>query len=276
MTPSVTTPSSTVLERATALVPQLRESALATEQARRVLPETFEALSRAGVFRMTAPKKYGGEEVDFQTQCDVLAEIARGCPSTSWVATIFSAMSWLAGTLPGRSAGGDLRRRRPAHQRRVLPHRHRRAEGRRLRRQRTLGIQHRRPGLALDGARHHPHGGRRPAALRARAHRRPRLAGRLERHRHGGHRQPHGRGQRCVRARLPGGAAARSRRRQGRGEPAHREQSLLQPAARRRCSSSTAAARRSAPRAAPTRRSWNACPAGRSRTRTTPTAPRRR
>ncbi len=98
MTPSVTSPSSTVLERATALVPQLRESALATEQARRVLPETFEALSRAGVFRMTAPKKYGGEEVDFQTQCDVLAEIARGCPSTSWVATIFSAMSWLVGT----------------------------------------------------------------------------------------------------------------------------------------------------------------------------------
>jgi alkylation response protein AidB-like acyl-CoA dehydrogenase len=30
----------------------------------------------------------------------VLAELARGCGSASWVATIFSAMSWLAGTLP--------------------------------------------------------------------------------------------------------------------------------------------------------------------------------
>ena len=94
------TTSSTVLDRARALVPQLRDSAQATEQARRVLPETFDALSRAGVFRMTAPKKWGGDEVDFWTQCQVLADVARGCPSSSWVATIFSAMSWLAGMYP--------------------------------------------------------------------------------------------------------------------------------------------------------------------------------
>jgi alkylation response protein AidB-like acyl-CoA dehydrogenase len=49
---------------------------------------------------MCAPKHVGGHEADFQTQCDVLAEIARGCPSTSWVATIFSAMSWMAGAFP--------------------------------------------------------------------------------------------------------------------------------------------------------------------------------
>ena len=103
-----------VLDRTRALVPQLRESALATEQARRVLPETFDALSAAGIFRMTAPKKFGGEEVSFQTQCDVLAEVARGCPSSSWVATILSAMSWLAGTYPDEAqaeifADGDPR-----------------------------------------------------------------------------------------------------------------------------------------------------------------------
>jgi alkylation response protein AidB-like acyl-CoA dehydrogenase len=91
---------STVLERTKALVPQLRETAEATERARRVLPGTFDALSRAGVFRMTAPKKWGGDEVDFWTQCEVLAHVATGCPSSSWVATIFSAMSWLAGMYP--------------------------------------------------------------------------------------------------------------------------------------------------------------------------------
>jgi len=113
MTVPATTPS-TVLERTTALLPQLRDGALANEQARRVLPEIFEALSGAGIFRMTAPKKWGGDEVDFRTQCDVLAEVARGCPSASWVATIFSAMSWLAGTYPEAGqeeifAGGDAR-----------------------------------------------------------------------------------------------------------------------------------------------------------------------
>ena len=93
-------PAEELVERAAALVPMLRESAVATEAARRVPAGHFDALSEVGVFRMTAPKRFGGYEVDFQTQCDVLAEIARGCPSTSWVGTIFSAMSWLAGVFP--------------------------------------------------------------------------------------------------------------------------------------------------------------------------------
>jgi len=89
-----------LVAQATALVPLLRKHAASAEQARRVPQDTLDALSQAGVFKMTAPKAYGGVEADFQTQCDVLAEVARGCPSTSWVATIYSAMSWLVGTFP--------------------------------------------------------------------------------------------------------------------------------------------------------------------------------
>ena len=99
----------TLVDRAAALVPMLLEQAPAAEQARRVSDASFDALSKAGVFSMTAPKRYGGAEADFQTQCDVLAHLARGCPSTSWVATIFSAMSWLAGDLSRSGTGGDLR-----------------------------------------------------------------------------------------------------------------------------------------------------------------------
>jgi 3-hydroxy-9,10-secoandrosta-1,3,5(10)-triene-9,17-dione monooxygenase len=90
----------TLVERAAALVPMLRTAAPAAEKARRVPTESYDALSHAGIFKMTAPKAYGGIEANFQTQCDVLAEVARGCPSTSWVATIYSAMSWLVGTFP--------------------------------------------------------------------------------------------------------------------------------------------------------------------------------
>ena len=75
----------TVVDRAAALVPVLAERAPHAERARRVSDESFDALSKAGVFLMTAPKRYGGAEVSFQTQCEVLAHIARGCPSTSWV-----------------------------------------------------------------------------------------------------------------------------------------------------------------------------------------------
>jgi alkylation response protein AidB-like acyl-CoA dehydrogenase len=93
----------TLVDRAAALVPLLLERARAAEQARRVSDATFDALSEAGIFSMTAPRKYGGAEVTFETQCDVLAHLARGCPSTSWVATILSAMSWLVGTFPDQA-----------------------------------------------------------------------------------------------------------------------------------------------------------------------------
>ena len=89
-----------LVAQATSLIPLLRKAAPAAEKARRVPQESYDALAAAGIFRMTAPKSYGGVEADFHTQCDVLAEIARGCPSTSWVATIYSAMSWLVGTFP--------------------------------------------------------------------------------------------------------------------------------------------------------------------------------
>ena len=89
-----------LVDRVRALVPMLRDRAPGAERARRVPAESFDALSEAGVFKMTAPKRFGGYEADFQTQCDVLAEVARGCPSTSWVSTIFSAMSWLVGVFP--------------------------------------------------------------------------------------------------------------------------------------------------------------------------------
>jgi alkylation response protein AidB-like acyl-CoA dehydrogenase len=89
-----------LIERAKALVPMLRESAEATERARRPPPEHFEALSEAGIFRMCAPRRFGGYEADFQTQSDVLSELARGCPSTSWVATILSALAWVAAVYP--------------------------------------------------------------------------------------------------------------------------------------------------------------------------------
>jgi alkylation response protein AidB-like acyl-CoA dehydrogenase len=93
-------PSEALVARAAAVVPLLRERAVHNETERRLSPEIFDALASADVFRMTAPKRFGGFEADFVTQCEVLAEIARGCGSASWVATIFSAMSWLAGTLP--------------------------------------------------------------------------------------------------------------------------------------------------------------------------------
>jgi 3-hydroxy-9,10-secoandrosta-1,3,5(10)-triene-9,17-dione monooxygenase len=114
VTTAAAPPVEGLLERVRALVPSLREKAQATEEARRVPPEHFDALAEAGVFRMCIPRRFGGYEADFETQVEVLAAIASGCPSTSWVSTIFSAMGWYAGCFSDEAqeeifASGDPR-----------------------------------------------------------------------------------------------------------------------------------------------------------------------
>jgi alkylation response protein AidB-like acyl-CoA dehydrogenase len=91
----------------------LKAKVEATEKARRVSEASLDALSDAGVFRMMAPRRYGGHEASFETQSEVLAAIARGCPSTSWVATIYSAMAWLAATFPDEAQEEILADRDP-------------------------------------------------------------------------------------------------------------------------------------------------------------------
>jgi alkylation response protein AidB-like acyl-CoA dehydrogenase len=85
-----------VVARASALVPLLRENALQTDRERRIPPENLAALTEAGVFRMTAPKRFGGYELPLVTQVEALTEIGRGCGSTSWVAAVHSVGTWLA------------------------------------------------------------------------------------------------------------------------------------------------------------------------------------
>ena len=144
-------PAEGLVARAAALVPMLRENAQATESARRLSPDQFDALSEAGLLKMMVPRRFGGYEADFKTQVDALAELARGCPSSSWVATILSAMGWLVGCFPDEAqeevfASGD-----PRISGTLAPTGTAARAGRRARRQRPVGVQHRRPRLAVDG-----------------------------------------------------------------------------------------------------------------------------
>ena len=57
-----------LVAQATSLIPLLRKAAPAAEKARRVPQDSYDALAAAGIFRMTAPKAFGGVEADFRTQ----------------------------------------------------------------------------------------------------------------------------------------------------------------------------------------------------------------
>lgn len=72
------------IQRARDIVPTLRGRAQKCEDARVLLPENEKLLHDTGLFRFHQPKRFGGMELPFIAVVDIVAELARGCPSTAW------------------------------------------------------------------------------------------------------------------------------------------------------------------------------------------------
>ena len=72
------------MRRARECVPVLAGRAQKCEEARVLLPENEKLLHEAGLFRFHQPKRFGGMELAFPAIVDIVAELARGCPSTAW------------------------------------------------------------------------------------------------------------------------------------------------------------------------------------------------
>ena len=70
--------------RARDIVPTLRARAQKCEDARVLLPENEKLLHDTGLFRFHQPRRFGGMELPFIAVVDIVAELARGCPSTAW------------------------------------------------------------------------------------------------------------------------------------------------------------------------------------------------
>ncbi len=85
-----------LMAKATALVPLLRAKAAETERTRQIPDEILTAMDAAGLFRLRAPKRFGGWEADLRTYMDVVTALGRGCGSTSWIAFISNATVWIA------------------------------------------------------------------------------------------------------------------------------------------------------------------------------------
>ena len=72
------------MRRAREIVPVLRSRAQKCEEARVLLRENEALLHETGLFRYHQPKVFGGMELPFVAVVDIVAELARGCPSTAW------------------------------------------------------------------------------------------------------------------------------------------------------------------------------------------------
>jgi 3-hydroxy-9,10-secoandrosta-1,3,5(10)-triene-9,17-dione monooxygenase len=89
-----------VAARVGAVVPTLRANAQRAEADGRVPDENMEALRESGFLRLMAPKRYGGLEASWASNIESIAEVGRGCASTSWIAATGAAGQWIMGTLP--------------------------------------------------------------------------------------------------------------------------------------------------------------------------------
>jgi len=89
--------SDEAMRRAREIVPVLRERAQKCEDARGLLPENEKLLHEAGLFRYHQPKRFGGMELPFIAVVDIVAELARGCPSTAWNVGNLGCHHWILG-----------------------------------------------------------------------------------------------------------------------------------------------------------------------------------
>lgn len=72
------------------LIPLLSANAARAATDRRLPDENVTAMREAGLLRLGKPIRFGGSAVNTRTQIEVFAELARGCGSSAWVATLFA------------------------------------------------------------------------------------------------------------------------------------------------------------------------------------------
>ena len=88
-----------LVARAAAMVPVLRERQAECEALGRMPDTTAAELSEAGFYRVLAPARYGGLELDLETFSRLVVELSRGCPSTGWAYAFAAAHTLLLAAL---------------------------------------------------------------------------------------------------------------------------------------------------------------------------------
>ena len=92
--------ASTLVDRARAVASELRERAPEAEERRRIHAESFRAMKQADLFRAYTPARFGGYELHPRYFWRIAAEIAKGCPSSSWVYSVMSCHTFVTALFP--------------------------------------------------------------------------------------------------------------------------------------------------------------------------------
>jgi 3-hydroxy-9,10-secoandrosta-1,3,5(10)-triene-9,17-dione monooxygenase len=88
------------LERANDLVERLRARAADVDAKRRIPDESIAEINHTGLFRISAPRMFGGSQLGISPLIQTVATIASGCGSTGWVYAVLSGHNWAVGLFP--------------------------------------------------------------------------------------------------------------------------------------------------------------------------------
>jgi alkylation response protein AidB-like acyl-CoA dehydrogenase len=91
------------IRKASELRPLLQQRARETDALRHLPPDVVTAVREAGLCRLMVPKRFGGHETSVRTYLEVIAELGRGCGSTSWVASLINVCAWLGALFPDQA-----------------------------------------------------------------------------------------------------------------------------------------------------------------------------
>lgn len=101
--PTNNTADPDLVGRAADVLDLLRKNAAKTEADRRVAEENIEALAAAGLFKISVPKRLGGNEADFSTFLKVTSILGQACGSTAWVTSLINVCGWIMGLYPDQT-----------------------------------------------------------------------------------------------------------------------------------------------------------------------------
>src|ERR1051326_6646746 len=88
-----------ILQAVTALVPHIIASREEIERERRLPLSIVEGLKKAGVFRMTMPRDWGGAEIDPLSQLRIVETLSAADASVGWCVMIGCDSGYLSGFL---------------------------------------------------------------------------------------------------------------------------------------------------------------------------------
>ena len=92
--------AATLIDRARAIAVDLDARAGAAEQQRHIHAESFRAMKDADLFRAYTPARFGGYELHPRYFWRIAAELAKGCPSSSWVYSVMCCHTFVVALFP--------------------------------------------------------------------------------------------------------------------------------------------------------------------------------